>query len=205
VKFNHPRDGRAHFSGVGVRPPFTQSRPLRQLNSHLFSVNFWDVTGFEFAGSEKRGRERVSLAIQGNGGTEREIAGRLAAWCYHRSLLPYLGDFELATDPTRPARWILKDGEVRETLILAPPQPHTDDDDLVVLISYFPGDISSGPGYPVLTFAGGWEGSRDQSQPDSYLNFLILKYAREDEDFDDMERLGGSLDRVPDVSGQEAA
>ena len=87
---------------------------------------------------------------------------------------------------------------MRQTVILAPlTQP--DRDDLVVLISYFPGDITTGPGYPVMSFVGGWDGTRDQSRPYSYLKFLALKYAKEDEDFEDMVRIGGSRDYVPQI------
>jgi hypothetical protein len=204
VKFNHPGDGRAHFSGgFGIRRLFTQSRPLRDVNAQLFTLNFWNASGFALAAPPKKNSEVVRFDSVYPGAELDQIAGRLIAWCYHRSRLPYLGEFNPAASPNEAVTWTLDNGDVSRTVILAPPlQP--DHDDLVVLISYFPMDISTGPGYPVMSFVGGSDGSPDQSRPNRYLNFLALKYASQDEDFEDMVRIGGSLDYVPDTPDKAA-
>jgi hypothetical protein len=137
-------------------------------------------------------------------GDVSQVAGRLAAWCFRRSRLPYLGDIVRAASPNEAATWTLDNGEIRRTVILAPTAPQPERDDLIVLISYFPADIAAGLGYPGMSLIGGWDGSPDQSRSDSYLNFLALKYAREDEDFEDMVRIGGSLDYVPETPDKAA-
>jgi hypothetical protein len=203
MKYNHPPDGNAHFSQDGkVHSYFAKSKPLRTVAGHLFSFHFWGADAFDLAGT-KEARPPTSKRATVNLYADPElaadqVAGRIVGWCYPRSVVPLVGPIDPVAGPAEPAAWTVESGEVRQTLVIAPPNPPPVDD-LIFFVTFHPMDRSTGPDYPVLVFMGGFNASRDQTRTDSYSNCLALKYSEEEDDFEEMVRLCGSIDYMPEV------
>lgn len=185
VKFHHPTDGRAHFSGNGVNPLFTEAPPLRRVNGQFFSLGYWSLDSFAPAKSPGTNTVPMRIPIAKSGSDPKGLAGRVVAWCFHRSAIERLGIFENVKDPTRACSFISADGQRERAVVLSPNVPTNPLDDLILIVTHRKGDIRSGLGYPIITFLGGWDISPDQRAPDAHCRCLALKYAERDEEFED--------------------
>jgi hypothetical protein len=204
VKYHHPADGRAHFSQDGkVHSYFAKSKPLRQVMGHLFSLHFWGADGFDFAGTKEArlpSLKRTTVNLYADKHLPADlVAGRIVGWCYPRPIVPAVGTIVPLADPAQPALWTTAEtGEVRQAVVIAPHNPPPEDD-LIFFLTFHPMERATGPNYPVLMFLGGFNASRDMSRSDSYSNSLVLKYSQEEDDFEEMVRLCGSIDYLPEV------
>jgi hypothetical protein len=198
VKYHHPADGRAHFSQDGKEVSyFAESKPLRKVAGHLFTMHFWGADGFALAGSKEDRTPTAKRATVNLYADPKlrpgQVSGRIVCWCYPRHDIPLIGPIVPGASLSEPGTWILESGERRQTIIFAPPSP-APRDDLIFLLTFHPMERDTGPDYPVMVFMGGFDGTRDQSRADSHSSCLVLKYSKKDEDFEEMVRLTGSID-----------
>lgn len=198
VKYNHPADGRAHFSqDRKIESFFTHATPLRDVRGHLFTVQFWGVDGFALAGNKEAkqpNQDRATVGFDlGADVSPEKLVGRIAALCFPRRMLASTRLSNALVDPLKPFPLATDDGEMLPTLVLAPPSPRPADD-LLVLLTYHAMPPREEPGSPKMLFLGGFNAPGDPTSPDATADFLALKYAERDDGFDEMVRTMGTVD-----------
>ncbi|MBI5151782.1 MAG: hypothetical protein HZA34_04410 [Candidatus Pacebacteria bacterium] len=191
VKYSHPMDGVAHFSGDGkiITSIKNQSRRLDVSHGHMFTIQMQGIEEFELRdGNKKFGDKRIDLDFEFKDGSPEAV--KFVGWWFKATDLKGKINEDIPKQPHFAFRE--PDGTLKETGFVISPQEKSPLADFAMLLSCQAIPKMDDIGKPKFSFIGGFD---QTNKIDQDMHFLGCIYPAEG--YKNLLKSIGSADFTP--------